>query len=48
MNVDWQQLKTLVGSAKTDEKAVKTAQKPSENNGKRRFGCIKRGLKGDF
>ena len=48
MNVDWQQLKTLVGSAKTAEKTVKTAQKPSENSVKRRFGCIKRGLKSDF
>ena len=47
MNVDWQQLKTLVGNGKTDEKAVKTAQKSSENNRKRRFGCIKRGLRGD-
>lgn len=47
MNVDWQQLKTLIGNGKSTENAEKTVQKPQNSNIKRRFGCIKRGLRGD-
>ena len=47
MNVDWQQLKTLIGNGKSTENAEKAVQKSQNNNIKRRFGCIKRGLRGD-
>ena len=48
MNVDWEQLEQLVNSGNIDEKPQKSAQKVPKTAGKRSFGCIKRGLRGDF
>ncbi|MDM8108581.1 phage terminase large subunit family protein [Phascolarctobacterium faecium] len=48
MNVDWEQLEQLVNSGNIDEKPQKSALKVPKTAGKRSFGCIKRGLRGDF
>ena len=47
MNVDWEQLEQLVNSGNMNEKPQKSAPKVQKTAGKRSFGCIKRGLRGD-
>lgn len=50
MNVDWQQLKQLIHnneSNKETKQKRKTSQKAANNNKKRSFGCIKRGIRGE-
>ena len=47
MNVDWEQLEQLVNSGNINEKPQKSAPKVQKTAGKRTFGCIKRGLRGD-
>lgn len=47
MNVDWEQLEQLVNSGNINEKPQKSAPKVQKTAGKRSFGCIKRGIRGD-
>lgn len=47
MNVDWEQLEQLVNSGNMNEKPQKSAPKVQKTAGKRSFGCIKRGIRGD-
>lgn len=47
MNVDWEPLEQLVNSGNINEKPQKSAPKVQKTAGKRSFGCIKRGIRGD-
>lgn len=47
MNVDWEQLEQLVNSGNINKKPQKSAPKVQKTAGKRSFGCIKRGIRGD-
>ncbi len=48
MNVDWEKLDDLVNGRSVTVKPQKKELRVTKTAGKRKYGCIKRGLRGDF